>query len=164
MTPAAFYPEETNSQHSHWRYHADFTHFTQRYSRLLTSISWVPPCSLPSGPTRAWDPHLEPTQASVAEWVQDASLDPYNWPALPCTLRANPSSCALAHHKPDTHHWLLFLCTIMWQDPAATEVHVDSQGPHTCIWARFRPVNSDWPALLGSPAVKLLAWNRLLYQ
>ena len=154
MTPA-FSTKETSGQHTRHKPPTDFTGLLPHSSLpLLTLAIRVPPHSLHPAPTRALNLHRQPAQASVAVGVQGANLEP---PQLThttvCALRARPSSCALAHWGPDTHHQPSLACVHLWQHPIAVEVHTDSQGLCSCLWAWI------WPCLLslaplGSPAAR----------
>lgn len=140
MTPAAFYTEETNGQHSHNGHPEVFTgifptaiciHIHQPLESLLASS---PTC-------QSHDLEWQPTQVSGAVWVQDDSLDPHSCPP--------PTYAHSGLTPPDVHLHASGLtptpASIVvhpWWDPAVTVEYTVSQGPHSyfCIHSRPQPL------------------------
>lgn len=132
--PEVFTTEEINDQDScNWS-PVDFTGFCST-GICIHSSHQVPPHSL-SNP--CWSPgHAPAGRPCLCGCISVKCHDAFPKLALTavCILEDNPSSHVFAHCWPGTCHCPAVPHADLWQDLTAMEVHTNSRGPHSYLWA-----------------------------
>lgn len=136
--------EETSVQNSSFRPPGDFTmrFLPQRFSWSYFPGAQIFPHFFPLPPVPL-QPGIDTGSQPQLLWVYQCKTPTWT---LPLTHHHAPSSYAPARYWPDSHHQPPLPCVHSWQDPAAMEVHADSQGPHNWQRAGFNPIFYLWPA------------------
>ena len=95
----------------------------------------------------------KPTQASTAEDTRLDSLGRFPSHVRSWGQKLWLNTCVLTVH---THHSSALLCMHLYaleQDPAITEVHTDSQGPHGYFWEPTASVSTADSTLADCPGL-----------
>lgn len=107
----------------------------------FTPTTWVPPSSL-SNPL--WSPGHAPAAKPGLDGyisVECHTIPPKLTLTAVCILEASPSSHVFAHGWPDTCYWPPVPRADLWQGDTAMQMHTNSWGPQSCLWARILPSN-----------------------